>query len=61
MEFYLVGARLHVFRLQPLEGGHVDMADQSVQFVGGILVLVAHTSKTNANTEGNIPENTINF
>ena len=43
------------FCLKSLEGGDVDVSDQSVQFVGGILIFVTHTSQTNTNPEGNIP------
>ena len=53
--FYLLAAGLHIFCLKSLEGGDIDVSDQSVQFVGGVLILVTHTSQTNANPEGNIP------
>ncbi len=32
------------------------MRDEGVQLVGGVLVLVPHARKTNANTEWNIPK-----
>lgn len=53
--FYSLAAGLHIFCLKSLEGGDVDVSDQSVQFVGGILIFVTHTSQTNTNPEGNIP------
>lgn len=51
-----MGSSFHIFRLESLEAGNVHVGDQSVQAVGGVLILVAHTSKTNANTEWNVPE-----
>ena len=54
---YLLAAGLHIFCLKSLEGGDVDVSDQSVQFVGGVLIFVTHTSQTHTNPEGNVPAN----
>ena len=52
---YLLAAGLHIFCLKSLEGGDVDVSDQSVQFVGRVLILVTHTGQTHTNPEGNVP------
>ena len=41
--FFLVGGSFHVLCLESLEGGDVDVRDQSVKLVGSILILVSHT------------------
>ena len=52
----LIGRRFNIFRLESLEGGDINVCDQRVQLVHGVLILVAKTSEANTNAEWNAPE-----
>ena len=51
---FLIRGSLDILGLESLEGGNVDVGDQSVEFVGRVLVFVTEASKADAHTEGNI-------
>lgn len=53
----LFAGSLDVFGLKPLERCNVDVCYESVELVDGILVVVTHASKTDANTKWNTPSN----
>ena len=51
----LITAGLDVLGLESLEGGDVDVRDEGVQLVGGVLVLVPHAGEADTDAEGNVP------
>ncbi len=53
--FHLIRRGFNILRLQPLEGGDVDVCDEGVQLVHGVLILITKSSKSNADTERNVP------
>ena len=55
----LLCSSFHIFCLKSFESGNIDVRNQSVQFVGRIFVLIAHTGQSNTNSEGDTPVNTM--
>ena len=56
---FLCCSSLYIFSLKSLEGSNINMGNQGIQFVGGVLVFVTHTCKANSASEGDISEKEI--
>lgn len=55
-ESFLCCSSLYIFSLKSLEASNINVGNQGVQFVGGVLVFVTHTCKANSASEGDISE-----
>ena len=53
---FLCCSSLYIFSLKSLEGSNINMGNQGIQFVGGVLVFVTHTCKANSASEGDISD-----
>ena len=53
-ESQLVAGRLNILRLKTLERGDVDVRDEGVELVRGVLILVPEAGKANTDAVGNI-------